>query len=65
MGGESALRLRDCFDCLACVLEDDEELVAAMVDDEPSAALHSRAEEAPVIREHRRVPVAEPAHELC
>jgi hypothetical protein len=59
MGGECALRLRDCLDCSARVLEDDEELVAAMVDDEPSAALHSFAKEATVIREHRCVPVAE------
>ena len=65
MGGDCALRLGDCLDCSARVLEDDEELVAAMVDDEPGAALHGLAEEAPVIREHRRVPVAEQAHELC
>jgi hypothetical protein len=64
MGGESALRLRDCFDCLACVLEDDEELVAAVVDDLPGAALHRLSEETPVIREHRRVAVPEQADEL-
>ena len=65
MSGDCALRLRDCLDCPAGVLEDDEELVATMVDDEPCAALHDLAEEAAVIREHRCVPVAEQAHELC
>ena len=64
MGGDCSLRLRNCLDCPAGVLEDDEELVATMVDDEPCAALHDLAEEAPVIREHRCVPVAEQAHEL-
>jgi hypothetical protein len=35
-----------------------------MVDDLSSTALHRLAEETPVIREHRRVAVAEPANEL-
>jgi hypothetical protein len=64
MSGERALGLGNCLGCPAGVLEDDEELVAAMVDDLSGAALHRLAEETPVIREHRRVAVAEAADEL-
>ena len=64
MSGERLLGLRNCLGCPAGVLEDDEELVAAMVDDLSCAALHRLAEETPVIREHRRVAVAKLADKL-
>jgi hypothetical protein len=64
MSRERALGLGNCLGCSAGILEDDEELVAAVVDDLSGAALHRLAEETPVIREHRRVAVAEPANEL-
>ena len=65
MSGECTLSFQDCLGCLAGILEDDEELVAAMIDDLSGAALHRLAEETSVIREHRRVAVAELADELC
>jgi hypothetical protein len=64
MSGKRALSLGNRLCRQAGVLEDDEELVAAMVDDLSGAALHRLAEETPVIREHRRVGVAEVADEL-
>jgi hypothetical protein len=64
MSGKRALGLRNRLGCQAGVLEDDEELVASMVDDLSSAALHCLAEETPVIREHRRIAIAETADEL-
>ena len=60
MSGEGTLGLGDRLGCPAGVLGDDEELVAAMVDDLSGTALHRLAEETPVIREHRRVAVTEP-----
>ena len=64
MSGERALGLRNRLGCPAGVLEDDEELVATMVDDLPGAALHRFSEEPPVIGEHGRVAIAELADEL-
>ena len=63
MSGEGSLGLGNCFGRSAGVLEDDEELIATMVDDVSSAALHRLAEETPMIREHRCVAVAELANE--
>ena len=65
MSRKRALGPHDCLGCVAGVLEDDEELVAPMVDDVPFAALHCLAEELPVIRQHHRVAVAKLADELC
>ena len=64
MSREGALGFRDCLGCFACVLEDDEELFAPMVDDVPLATLHRLAEEVPVIRQHHGVAVAQLADEL-
>jgi hypothetical protein len=64
MSGKRPLGLGNRLGCPAGVLEDDEELVTAMVDHLSSAALHRLAEETPVIREHRRVDIAEAADEL-
>jgi hypothetical protein len=64
MSSEGTLGLGNRLGCPAGVLEDDEELVAAVVDDLSSTAFDRLAEETPVIREHRRVAVAEPANEL-
>ena len=64
MSREGALGFRDCLGCFAGVLEDDEELVAPMVDDVPIATLHGLAEKVPVIRQHHGVAVAELADEL-
>ena len=64
MSGECALGLGNRLGCTDGILEDDEELVAAVVDDLSGAALDRLSEETPVIREHRRVAVAEQADEL-
>ncbi len=64
MSGERALGFGDRVGCPTGVLEDDEELVAAMVDDLSGAALHRFAEEPPVIVEHERISVAQGSHEL-
>jgi hypothetical protein len=64
MSGECALGLGHSFGRTDGILEDDEELVAAVVDDLSGAALDRLSEKTPVIREHRRVAVAEQADEL-
>jgi hypothetical protein len=64
MSGDRPLGLDEGLRATARVWEDDEELVAAVVDDLSGAALHHLSEETPVIREHRRVAVAEQAYEL-
>src|SRR5262245_13043285 len=46
------------------IREDDEELVAPLVDDDPVPVLHGSAEEAPVVVEDMRVAVAQTLDEL-
>ena len=64
MSGECTLGFQDCLGCLAGILEDDEKLVATVIDDVAGAVLHGFSEEAAMIREHDRVAVAELADEL-
>jgi hypothetical protein len=64
MSCERALRFGDCLGCPARVLEDDEELVAAMVDNLSGVALNGRSKEPPVISEDERIAVAEGSDEL-
>ena len=65
MPGDRPLGLDEGLRATTRIRKDDEELVAAMVDDLAAAALHRVAEESPVVGEHERPRVAELAHELC
>ena len=62
--GERRLRADDCVGGCLRVGEHDEELVAALVDDDAVAALDRLAEKPPVVVEHVRVAVAETLQEL-
>jgi hypothetical protein len=64
VSGERALSFRDSLGSEASIGEDDEELVAAMVDDVAGATLHGFPEKPAVIRQYHRVAVAELADEL-
>ena len=63
--GDRTLSLDEGLGATTRIRKDDEELVAAMVDDVAAAALHRLAKESPVVGEHERPRVAELAHELC
>src|SRR5439155_14492949 len=62
--GERELSLEGGGGRLACVLEDDKELVAAMIDDVPACLRNRIAQQATVVVEQLGVVVAELSHEL-
>jgi hypothetical protein len=64
MIGEGALRTHDRLDRAAGIGEDDEELVAAVIDDVAVAGLHGLPKEPAVVGQDERVAVAELANEL-
>jgi hypothetical protein len=62
--GKSALGGRGSIGRAACVVEDDEELITAMVDHMPSDGLDGFAKETAVVAKDLRVAVAEPLEKL-
>src|SRR5439155_8673570 len=62
--GEGLLCSDDGLRSLPRILEDDEELVAALVDDDAALTFDGLVEEPAVFVEDVRVPVAETLHEL-
>jgi hypothetical protein len=64
MVGAGALRPHDRLHRAARVGEDDEELVATVIDDMAAAGLDGLAQEPPVVGEDERIAVAQLADEL-